>query len=338
MPSVIEAWDHDPIACFGKFVETIEFVRTGSRPVDQERETPMRSEGAKVYKSMFGKFARWLASRGVPFSKASHYDLLMFLELGTNVGGTHIQDLNSKISYRYLRLIERCYQFLQINPNPARHAIFGALKQQRYFKDKAMATLSTAEIDRFMAALPYSTIPAEWRRRRDRAIQLTMLFAGLRVSEVLGLLVDEISLQAELDGSHKIHLTPQQKHSTSHEHTTILRTPAVKDVLSWIEERGQLAIPGNLAFPSPSGKRLDASSVYLRVKATLASAKINITRSGGRTLRNTYAVQEIALGTEKATLSKQLGLALERSTQTYIDAGGANEDTENPRSAKRRRA
>jgi len=217
---------------------------------------------------------------------------------------------------------KRRYQFLQINPNPARHAIFGALKQQRYFKDKAMATLSTAEIDRFMAALPYSTIPAEWRRRRDRAIQLTMLFAGLRVSEVLGLLVDEISLQAELDGSHKIHLTPQQKHSTSHEHTTILRAPAVKDVLSWIEERGQLAIPGNLAFPSPSGKRLDASSVYLQVKATLASAKINITRSGGRTLRNTYAVQEIALGTEKATLSKQLGLALERSTQTYIDAGG----------------
>ncbi|MYM41916.1 tyrosine-type recombinase/integrase [Duganella qianjiadongensis] len=326
MNSVIEQWDADPIACFGKFVETIEFVRTGSRPADQTRETPMRAEGAKVYKFMFGKFARWLASRSVRFSKATHNDLLMFLKIGSVVGNTQVQDLNSKISYRYLRLIERCYHHLKIAPNPARHAIFGALKQQRYFKDTAMVALNAGEIERFMAALPSSLAPAEWRRRRDRAIQLTMLFAGLRVSEVLGLLVDEISLQAELDGSHKIELTPQQKHSTSYEHTTILRPPAVNDVLAWVDERSRLQIPGSLAFPAPSGKRLNASTVYLQVKSTLASAKIDVKRSGGRTLRNTYAVQEITLGTQKPTLTKQLGLALERSTDTYINAKRQNEN------------
>jgi hypothetical protein len=43
---------------------------------------------------------------------------------------------------------------LKIAPNPARHAIFGALKQQRYFKDTAMVALNAGEIERFMAALP----------------------------------------------------------------------------------------------------------------------------------------------------------------------------------------
>lgn len=318
MQTHIAAWDADPLACFAQFVETLDFIRTGSRPVDQTREQPMRPEGAQVYKFMFGKFARWLASRAIPFSRASHYDLLMFLELGSVVGERQVTDLNSKISYRYLRLIERCYQHLQINPNPARHAIFGALRQQRYFQDQPMVALTADEIIRFVTALPCSTAPALWRRRRDRAIQLTMLFAGLRVSEVLGLQIDEISQQVELDGSHTINLTPEQKHSTSHQHSTLLRPPAVPDVLAWLEERRQLGIPGNLAFPAPSGKRLDATTVYLQVKATLASAGIAIRRSGGRTLRNTYAVQEIAQGTEKPALTQHLGLALQRSTDTYL--------------------
>lgn len=323
----LAAWDADPIACFGQFVETLEFIRTGSRPIDQTRTAPMRPEGAQVYKFMFGKFARWLAGRAIPFSRASHYDLLMFLELGSVVGDRQVQDLNSKISYRYLRLIERCYQHLQINPNPARHAIFGALRQQRYFQDKPMVALNPDQIARFVAALPYSAAPGQWRRRRDRAIQLTMLFAGLRVSEVLGLQIDEISQQVEIDGSHTIHLTPAQKHSTSHQHSTLLRPAAVPDILAWLEERRQLAIPGTLAFPAPSGKRLDATTVYLQVKATLASAAIHIRRSGGRTLRNTYAVQELSQGTAKPALTHHLGLALERSTDTYIQTKQQQEQT-----------
>ncbi|MCU6502005.1 tyrosine-type recombinase/integrase [Rugamonas sp. A1-17] len=321
MKTQLELWDLDPVGSFAQFVQSLDFIETSSRQVDQERKKPLSKQSALVYRTMFGKYARWLSSRGTAFSRASHYELLMFIELGSVVGNKRIPDLNSKISYRYLRLIERCYLYLKVSPNPAQHAIFGALKQQRYFKDKSMVTLTSEQLDRFVAALPSSTEPSEWRRRRDRAMQLVMLFGGLRVSEVIGMLMTEIGRQAEMDGSLQLHLTTEFKSQSSYEHSTFLRTPAVEDVLAWIAERAALPITGDLAFPSYNGSPLDQATVYRHVKATLRAAKIELPRSGGRTLRNTFAVQELKQGTQKPELTKQLGLALERSTDTYEMAG-----------------
>lgn len=321
MKTQLELWDDDPIGSFAQFVLSLDFIETSSRQVDLARMKPISKASAVIYRAMFGKYASWLKSRDTPFSCASHYDLLMFIEIGSVVGTKRIPDLNSKISYRYLRLIERCYLFLKISPNPAQHAIFGALKQQHYFKDKAMVTLTSEQLVRFVAALPSSSEPSEWRRRRDRAMQLVMLFGGLRVSEVIGLMMTEVGRQAEMDGSLQLHLTPEFKSQSSYEHSTFLRTPAVGDVLSWISERATLPIAGDLVFPSNTGAPLDQATVYRHVKATLRAAKLEIPRSGGRTLRNTFAVQELKQGTQKTELTKHLGLALERSTDTYELAG-----------------
>jgi integrase len=326
MATLIEQWDRDPIVGFDEFVQSVDFVKTSSRIVDERRLKPLSKASADICRFMFGKYARWLTSRGTSFSQATHYDLLMFIELGSVVGGKRIPDLNSKISYRYLRLVERCYLHLQIYPNPAQHVIFGALKQQRHYSDKQMVTLGQEQLDRFVAALPSSTLPSEWRQRRDRALQLVMLFAGLRVSEVIGLLLSEVSRQAEIDGTLEIKLTPEQKRATSYEHSTFLNKEAVPVVLEWVAEREALPIAGELVFPSDNGARQHQTTVYRQVKATLRAAGIEIPRSGGRTLRNTFAIQEIRNGTKTPVLTKKLGLALERSTETYIQAEKAREN------------
>jgi hypothetical protein len=58
-------------------------------------------------------------------------------------------------------------------------------------------------------------------------------------------------------------------------------------------------------------------TVYRQVKATFERAGINVDRHGGRTLRNTFAVEELRDGGTKTDLKKYLGLALERSAELY---------------------
>ena len=79
-------------------------------------------------------------------------------------------------------------------------------------------------------------------------------------------------------------------------------------------------------FPSYSGARQNKAKVYRQVKRTLDAAGIEIPRSGGRTLRNTFAIQEIRSGIDTPVLTQKLGLALERSTETYILAEKASEN------------
>lgn len=310
------------MACFDKFINSMDFINTSTRLLDRKTTTPISPESATTYRLMFGKFVRWMAENNKKFSALTHYDLLMFLEAGTVVGKQKVPDLKSKITYRYLRLIERCLVHLEVVPNPAQHAIFDAVRSQRIGKDKAMVVLSGGQLREFLAALPFSVPPGNWKLRRDRSMQLLMLFAGLRVAEAIGLTLGEIAREPEPDGSLLVSITPANKHATSYEHQTFLRPGAVEDVLDWLRERDTMQVTGDLVFPANMmGGRLDQATVYRQVAATFRRAGITLPRSGGRTLRNTFATQELKNGLSAAELTKLLGLALERSSETYVIAG-----------------
>jgi site-specific recombinase XerD len=323
--STLNRWDQYPITCFNEFIVSIDFIETSPRLLDRGVQRPLSPGSAKTYRLMFGKFIRWLVSQGKAFSSVNHYDLLMFLELGTIIGNQKVNDLNSKITYRYLRLLERCFLYLDIQPNPAQHAIFDAVRNQKIGRDKAMVVLSSEQLQEFIAALP-SAPKGSWKKHRDRSMQLVMLFAGLRSAETIGLLTDELALTPEPNGSLILKITPERKHPTSYAHETYLHPAAVPDLLAWVSERKASGIPGQLLFPANLlGSALDKATVYRQVKATFRRAGLELQRSGGRTLRNTFAVQQIKSGTEPADLTGYLGLALERSTDAYVTAG---EETE----------
>jgi integrase/recombinase XerD len=91
--------------------------------------------------------------------------------------------------------------------------------------------------------------------------------------------------------------------------------------MSWMKERIALDIPGPLLFPATlNGGRLDKATVYRQVKATFARAGIEVSRQGGRTLRNTFAVRELKAGGGIELVGEFMGHRKRRSTEHYLIA------------------
>lgn len=313
-------WDADPVKSFREFVSTTAFAETGRR---QRADGTLRipsAASAKIYLFMFNNVTGWLQEQGLAFSRVRHTDLLRFIE--RTVKGKRV--LNSKIAYRYLRLLERCYEHLGVTPNPAQQAILG-IDRAHMAKDDAGRTLSDEQLERFFAALPAeaprrrrSTPFDGWKRRRDRAMQVVIALAGLRVSEAVGLLLAEVGKQAAIDGSIELTITPSEKHDTSHEHAVALPREGADELRAWMDEREAMAIPGDFVFPANlTGARMTRKTVYMQMRATFERAGMDLSRSGGRTLRNTFAKRQLDQGADPDELKDVLGLALERSAADY---------------------
>ena len=316
----LKSWDADPARAFKEFVATEAFAETARRARADGTLKVLSRESAKIYVFMFNNVAGWIQEQGLAFSTASQTDLLRFI--GRTEKGKPV--LNSKIAYRYLRLLERCYEHLGVTPNPAQQAILH-IDRAHIKKDEAGRSLSDDQLERFFNALPADpprrrngTPFAGWKRRRDRAMQVVIALAGLRVSEAVGLLVAEVGRQADLDGSIELTITPSEKHDTSHEHTVTLPREGVDELRPWLEEREAMGIPGQFVFPANlAGNRLTRKTVYVQMRATFERAGLDLERSGGRTLRNTFAKRQLDAGTKPEELKDVLGLALERSAADY---------------------
>ncbi|HAV38324.1 MAG TPA: hypothetical protein DCX52_18575 [Massilia sp.] len=314
------SWDADPVRAFKDFVTTTAFAETGRRPRADGTLRVLSADSAKIYIFMFNNVTSWFMEQGLAFSSVTHADLLRFI--GRTVKGKRV--LNSKIAYRYLRLLERCYEHLEVVPNPAQQAILG-IDRAHIAKDEAGRSLSEDQLERFFAALPApaprrrrSTPFDGWKRRRDRAMQVVMALAGLRVSEAIGLLIPEVGRQPALDGSIVLTITPEAKHDTSHEHEVALPRDGADELRAWLQEREAMAIPGELVFPANlTGARMTRKTVYVQMRATFERAGMDPWHSGGRTLRNTFAKRRLENGAKAAELKDELGLALERSAADY---------------------
>lgn len=312
-------WDADPLTAFTEFIRSNAFIHTSNKLRGRPVCKALSVKSAAIYINMFGKFARWLQLHDKKLSSLTSADLRTFLDLGSTVNEKWVPDLNSNIKQRYLRMIERCYLHLKVIPNPAQHALFDSIRTGKMGHDLPAVVLDNEQFIRFCQALPaVATEKTPWKRQRDRVMQLVLLCSGLRMAEVLGLKMDEIDSQIGLDGSLQIVVEPDGKHDTSYAHTTVLNPIAVPELLEWLRVRSALPLSGRLLFPNGSGQLLHKTSVYRQVTKTFAQAKIDIPRSGGRTLRNTFAVVQLQAGVSIGELREQLGLALPRSAAAYL--------------------
>lgn len=316
----LSTWDEDPVKAFDAFVVSLDFAETAKRlPADGKFKT-VSKQSVATYSYMFRNFCKWMTEQGKRFSTVDRSDLKRFIDRTDE----HGRVINSKIAYRYLRLLERCYQHVGAEPNPAREAIL-ATAPAEMMRDDPTRALSEDQLRRFFGALPSAPVRARrttpfdgWKRRRDRAMQLVMALAGLRVSEAIGLLLTEVGQQADLDGAIELSITPNAKHETSHEHVTILPREGAVELQAWLKERADMGIPGDFVFPANTeGRKMIKKTVYMQVRATFERAGIDPSRAGGRTLRNTFAQRKLAEGASPDELKDTLGLALERSAADY---------------------
>lgn len=325
----VNMWRTAPLETFVAFIESPEFKETAFRLRYAETISP---ESVAVYKAMFSKFLKYCEERHLTLFDVEPihiYGFLTQVDPSTELGKPALQ---SDIQHRYLRILERTFHHMGVSPRPTDDLMFGAMKEvyQLRGRNKSTVALTESQIQSFLDSLPIPTAQdrpgrpsANWKRRRDRALQCTILGAGLKVAEVVDLRLDEVDNAVQTDGSIQLTLKDTEtsysagKHPTFRQHTTFVQPRFVDELVSWIHERRRLPICGELVFPNGDGTSLNKASVYRQIRKTFERSGIDLQRMGGRTLRNTFAVQELVSGTALEELSTKMGFVEDRSVELY---------------------
>ena len=179
------------------------------------------------------------------------------------------------------------------------------------FEQRTVTFLTAQESQALIDAPPLD----RWEGRRDRALLILTIQAGLRVSELIAINRADVTLDT---GAHvrvegkgrKQRAVPLTKEAT-----------AVLGV--WLAERG--GQPADPLFATRTGRRLSRDAVERRVAIHAASAKqrcasLNGKRVHPHVLRHSCAMSLLQAGVDSTVIALWLGHADIRSTQPYIHA------------------
>ena len=154
-----------------------------------------------------------------------------------------------------------------------------------------------------------------WSGRRDHALLLLAVQAGLRLSELTGLQRDAVILGT---GAHVRVLGKGRK-----ERATPLTRQTAAILKAWLQE-----IPATadaIVFPSARGTPLSADGVqYLLAKHVAAATEhcpsLAHKRVTPHVLRHTTAMELLQAGVDRAVIALWLGHESVETTQIYLDA------------------
>ena len=178
--------------------------------------------------------------------------------------------------------------------------------------DSTLVTyLTRAEIDALLGAPDQSTALG----RRDHLLLTVGISTGLRVSELTGLRVTDLSLGI---AAH-IRCTGKGRR----ERVTPLSKQTAKELLGWLTQRD--ARPSDPVFPARTGGHLstDAVARLLHQHVTTATsrcASLADKAISPHTLRHTCAMNLLHAGIDSSSIALWLGHANTRSTQAYLHA------------------
>jgi site-specific recombinase XerD len=185
-----------------------------------------------------------------------------------------------------------------------------AIPSKRYER-RLIEYLTAEEIDALLAAPDRTT----WIGRRDRALLLVGIQAGLRVSELIGLRREDIILGA---GAHVSCEGKGRK-----QRYTPLRQEAVEVMAQWLRECP--AEPATPAFPSSRGGPLSRDAVERLVARHQRIAErhcplLKRKRVTPHVLRHTAAMQLLRHGIDRSVIALWLGHESVETTQIYLHA------------------
>ena len=214
-----------------------------------------------------------------------------------------------------LGAIHSLYRFAALEHPEHAHTIARvmAIPTKRHERN-IVSYLNLEESKALLAAPDRST----WLGRRDHALLLIAIQTGVRVSELIGLRVADISLS---NGAHLKIMGKGRK-----ERATTLTGETVAVLRQWLKERyGQPADP---LFPTRQGRPLNRRTVGVLVAKHAASAAGDCPSLQGKritphTLRHTNAMLLRAKDVDIATIALLLGHESIKTTQIYEHADPA---------------
>lgn len=179
------------------------------------------------------------------------------------------------------------------------------------FERKTIEFLTRDEIEALLSVPDRNT----WSGRRDYALLLLAVQTGLRVSELIGLKVEDIILGA---GAHV-----RCKGKGRKQRCTPLRKNAAAVLSSWITERNDR--PEELLFKNARGNALSRDGVeYLLAKHIAAAGKNCISLQNKHVsphvLRHSTAMDLLQHGVDRSVIALWLGHESLETTQIYIHA------------------
>jgi site-specific recombinase XerD len=172
--------------------------------------------------------------------------------------------------------------------------------------------LNPSETEALLAAPDCST----WLGRRDHALILLAMQTGLRLSELTGLRMADLSVNA---GAHVRVIGKGRK-----ERCTPLAKWTLSVIKKWLRERSPYG-ENDLIFPSVRGDRLssDAVQFLLRKYVSVASQScpsLARKRISPHALRHTAAMELLQGGVDRAVIALWLGHENVQTTQMYLKA------------------
>ena len=166
--------------------------------------------------------------------------------------------------------------------------------------------LGVEEVDRLLAAPGAEG----WQAQRDTALLEVLYACGARISEAVGLLVDDLEPSLRV-------LT---LHGKGRKTRIVPIGDRARDAIERWRSGARLGLPGARRRPelflSKSGRPLDRTSAWRRVKAAALAAGLDH-RISPHTLRHSFASHLIEGGADLRSVQEMLGHASIRTTEVY---------------------
>jgi integrase/recombinase XerD len=171
--------------------------------------------------------------------------------------------------------------------------------------------LTEPEVDALLAACDQAT----WTGRRDHAMFALTIQTGLRISELISLTCQDVTLSTGAN----VHTVGKGRKARR---TPLV--PATRNLLkSWLAERA--GAPNEPLFPTTTGKRLSRDAIERRLARHLAVAgescrSITAKHITMHTLRHTAAMRLLLAGNDVTVIALWLGHEQITTTQIYLHA------------------
>jgi len=245
------------------------------------------------------KLMRYLNDYNIPIENVTLDDLHNF------IADLHDLGISSRSQARIISGIKSFFRFLRLeNIIPVNPAL---LLESPRIGLKLPEVLSVEEIDRMISCIDLSSNEGQ----RNRAIIETLYSCGLRVSELINLEINKISLEDE-------YITVVGKGNK--ERLIPISSTAIKEIELYLEDRKLLNIkPGeeNILFLNRRGHRLTRVMVFYIIKqqAKLAGIRKEISP---HTLRHSFASHLLEGGANLRTIQQMLGHESISTTEIYL--------------------
>ena len=234
-------------------------------------------------------------------------------DLGRYIGFLHDLDLSAPTVARHLASLRTFYRYLRLEEKA--DATAPDLLASPKLWDRIPTVLSPAAVDKLLAA-PRPGDKTFWR---DKALLETLYATGCRASEVVGLRVHDVHLDAAFVKCHG---------KGSRERVVPLGRPAVAALANYLGTGRACVSPGTppagaeFVFVAKSGRPVTRIQLWAVVKKYCRRSGLTKAASP-HTLRHSFATHLLAGGADLRSVQELLGHASIRTTQHYTHVDGS---------------